>query len=120
MTVANFGEQPPTSIAGRSLDVGDIEGASLDLLIDVPSYRIERLRATKPLRWNVDSGSMEVISVIDGTAKLGWEGGDFDLAAGQTAIVPAALEWVELRPVDGAVDAVISGVGGGRLVRRPG
>jgi mannose-6-phosphate isomerase len=116
MTVANFGEQPPTEVAGRRLDHPD---ADVDLLIDVPSYRIERLRASNPATWTVDPGSLQVVSVLDGAAVLSWGDGELDLEPGATAIIPAVVGRVTLSPQGDRIDAVISGVGGGRLVESP-
>ena len=113
MTVANFGDQPPTSVEGRPLDHPDAE---VTLLIDVPSYRIERLRARRPATWSVDPGSVQVVSVIDGAATLSWDGGDFDLKPGGTAVIPAVTGSVTLTPTGDSLDVVVSGVGGGRLV----
>ncbi len=113
MTVANFGDQPPTSVEGHPLDHPDAE---VTLLIDVPSYRIERLQARRPATWSVDPGSVQVVSVIDGEATLSWDGGDFDLEPGGTAVIPAVTGSVTLTPTGDSLDVVVSGVGGGRLV----
>jgi mannose-6-phosphate isomerase len=116
MTVANFGEQPPTEVAGQPLDHPD---ADVDLLIDVPSYRIERLRASNPATWTVDPGSLQVVSVLEGAGVLSWGDGEIDLQPGTTAIIPAVTDRVTLTPRGESVDAVVSGVGGARLVGAP-
>ena len=116
MQVANFDDQPPTSLDGESLA---FEGGRLDLLVDVPpSYRIERLRADKPVGWSVDPASCQVLFALEGGFELGAPNLQEPLLIGesQTAIVPAVSERVEIRPTDGPVEIIVSGVGGVPLV----
>lgn len=116
LEVANFGEQPPTSIEGKSLT---LEGAGeLDLLVDVPDYRVERLRTERePVAWSVDPASVQVVHVLEGDVAIRSSSPPVELTVGQTAILPASTGDVELHPLGGTADVVVSGVGGVPLVR---
>ncbi len=114
LEVANFGDQSPTSIEGESLQ---LEGpGTLDLLVDVPDYRVERLRTDEIVSWSVDPSSVQVVYALDGDIALRSSSPPVELAAGQTAIVPAATGELELHPLEASSEVIVSGVGGVPLV----
>jgi len=112
MAVANFGEQSPTALEGTPVDFPE---ASVESLVDVDAYRIERVRADGPFEWQVDRWSPQVVFVIEGAARLERAGDTHELALdrGQTAVLPAAVGRMRARPTGGAVTLIVAGLGGG-------
>ncbi|MBI2297359.1 MAG: class I mannose-6-phosphate isomerase [Armatimonadetes bacterium] len=86
----------------------------LELLVDVPAYRIERLSGRASCEWRVDPRSVQVLVVTAGRGELHSEEGSVALSAGRTVILPAALGRVEFRP-QGQVAAILAGLGGAPL-----
>jgi mannose-6-phosphate isomerase len=117
MAVANFDEQPPTALTPESLDVED---ASVELIVDVPSYRVERVELDEPFTWRIDSRSPQVVFALDGELDLAMPGSEvkLTLTRGQTAVVPAAVEQMRAEPRGDSATIVVSGIGGGPLVAR--
>lgn len=86
-----------------------------ELLVDVPAYRLERLSAEEEVFWRIDPRSVQVLTLLEGTAQLGWDEEQcLRLSAGDTVIVPAGLGVTQLEPL-GAIVAVLAGAGGGEL-----
>jgi mannose-6-phosphate isomerase len=102
----------------RSLDVskfapaadGKVEPLALapgrDLLIACTYFALERWDVAAPAAHATDPGSFEIITLIDGAATLGWDGGALDLALGASAVLPAALGAWSLEPADGRATAL--------------
>ncbi|MFB6264105.1 MAG: type I phosphomannose isomerase catalytic subunit, partial [Bradymonadaceae bacterium] len=114
MTVANFGEQPPTELAGESLSFND---GDRRLIVDTPDYRVESLAFDGAATWQVDDASVQIVFNRGGDVRLDSQGsGDtgFELAPFQSAIVPAAVEAIgaETAAEDDASDLVVAGLGG--------
>ncbi|MBI5834624.1 MAG: class I mannose-6-phosphate isomerase [Armatimonadetes bacterium] len=86
-----------------------------ELLVDVPAYRLERIAAESDLGWDIDERSVQVMTVLEGSGLLNWEGGRLRLDPGDTVLLPARLGRVEMEPL-GALVAVLAGAGGVRLV----
>lgn len=85
--------QPVMRATGRNND---------SVVIDRGHFRVERHVAVDPmLLWN-DGASFQALFVFDGTLKLKAADREETLTAGTSILVPAALETVELAPVDGA------------------
>jgi len=118
MAVANFDEQPPTALTPESLDFPD--SASVELIVDVLSYRIERAEVEQPFIWDIDSRSPQVVFALDGEVDLEMPGSDVELTLtrGQTAVVPAAVEQMRAAPRDSSATIIVSGVGGVPLIAR--
>lgn len=76
-------------------------GPGRDLLIACPSFALERWAVQAPSRQTTDPGSFEILTLIDGTAELGWVGGSHSLARGASAVLPAALGPWSLTPARG-------------------
>ena len=114
MQVANFGEQPPTSLEGARTDFTDAE---VDLLVDVPSYRIERVRADGPIEWSVDPRSVQVVFALSGGLELSAPGAGEPvvLREGETAVVPASTDSVRVA-ADADGEFIVAGLGGEPLV----
>lgn len=84
-------------------------GLQVEVLVDVPAYRIERLYLDGLAEWSVDPSTPQVIFVRKGKARID----DQNLRAFQTVVVPAAHRRVE---IEGQGELIIAGLGGKRLV----
>jgi mannose-6-phosphate isomerase len=117
MAVANFDEQPPTALTPEPVDFPD---ASVELIVDVPSYRIERVELKQPFDWQIDSRSTQVVFALEGEVDLQMPGSDVELTLtrGQTAVVPAAVDRMRAEPRSDSATVIVSGVGGVPLVAR--
>lgn len=91
------------------------QGNRHERLVDVPAYRIERLRLRAVETWRVDPRSVQVLVVISGAATLRWSDGELALRAGRTVVLPAVLGNVTLAPEPEA-EVVLAGAGGVPLV----
>ncbi|MBA2663066.1 MAG: class I mannose-6-phosphate isomerase [Bradymonadaceae bacterium] len=90
---------------------------ALHVLVDVPAYRVERLKAAARLRWRVDPGSVQIVFVLDGACRVsGRDGAPVELARGQTALIPACAGTVELVSHNKHAEVVVAGLGGHVLV----
>lgn len=112
MQVSNFGAHPPAKLTPTpSLVHPDVE-----VLVDVPAYRVERIRGVTELSWNVDARTPLVIFVASqASVRLtnGTEEVILDFA--ETAVIPAGVGEVQLRSNDPA-DLIVTGLGGGGLI----
>ena len=88
------------------------------LLVDVPAYRIEKVRVRQAVRWDVDCDSAQIVVALKGRCRLVAESGEpVELRTGQTAVIPACAGQVRLEPVvEGrSVEVVVAGLGGAPL-----
>lgn len=121
MKVANFGDQPPTSLRGEPTR---FEGADVEVLVDVPAYRIERVRLERPVDWRIDPSTPQVLFVVQGRLRVQSPQGTlleethFELGPGQTAVLPASIERIGVDPLtEETTEVVVAGLGGRPLVR---
>ncbi len=91
----------------KSLDVGVLAPApggkvapltlspGRDLLVACAYFALERWSGALPRRGQTDPGTFEILTLIEGSGKLGWPGGSLALARGDSVVLPAALgDWV--------------------------
>ncbi len=116
MAVANFDEQPPTALRPRPTDYPE---ANVDLMVDVPAYRVERVEADRPFEWRVDPRSPQVVFALNGSAELeaADAGAPVELTRSETAVLPASTGSLRATPVDGSTTLIVAGLGGAPLVR---
>ena len=93
LDVINYGEQPPARIAPRTL------GDGRALLVECPYFAMERWELRAPLDRATTPDSFEIVTAIDGAARLAWGGGEVSLARGESIVLPAALGAYQLRPM---------------------
>ncbi len=77
-------------------------GDGLDLLVESPSYRVERLASGDgaELRWAVGEESVQLVHALGGEFAIGdGIGGRVKLLPFQTAVIPAATETVDVTVV---------------------
>lgn len=116
MQVANFGGQPPTSLEGEPVEY---DGAMVDVLVDVPSYRIERVRPNDAFDWRVDPRSAQVVFALRGGVEIrSGEGHSLQLESGESAVLPAAAGSVGANPLHEDTELIVAGIGGDTLLKR--
>jgi mannose-6-phosphate isomerase len=96
LDVIDYGEQPPARVAPRPL------GDGRTLLVECPYFAMERWELRAPLDRATTPGSFEILTAIDGAARLAWGGGEAGLACGESLVLPASLGAYQLRPAPGA------------------
>ena len=60
-------------------------------LVGCDSFVLERLDPRDEVHAATDPASVEILTVVGGRCRLGWDGGSLALAVGGTAVLPAAL-----------------------------
>jgi mannose-6-phosphate isomerase len=102
--------QPRELHVEKSLDVMDYApsprgvvpplelGAGRQLLIACELFALERWALREPHRGQVDPGSFEILTMLDGQAELEWDGSDLDLRRGDALVLPASLGPYALSP----------------------
>lgn len=106
MQVSWLGRSEQVVLAAKELAAG------LELLVNAPNYRIERLRVGggAEVSWQVDTHSPQVLQVLSGAVELeDGLGGAIELKAFETAVVPAAFAKVSLSASEEAV-LIVSGL----------
>lgn len=83
-----------------------------EVLVDVPSYRIERMTLNAHLSWTVNPISTQALISLEGNFTLRAAGEPFTLHKGECCILPAILGPVELEPLDSKNQVVLAGIGG--------
>jgi mannose-6-phosphate isomerase len=68
-------------------------------LVGCESFVLDRVQVRGPTPRTTDPASVEILTVVVGRSRLGWDGGSLELAFGGTAVVPAALGAYDLEPV---------------------
>lgn len=71
------------------------------LVIDRGHFRVERHVAVDPLCLRGDPATFQALFVFDGALRLNAPGYEETMPAGTSVLIPAALEQVELTPLDG-------------------
>ncbi|MFW5966215.1 MAG: type I phosphomannose isomerase catalytic subunit [Persicimonas sp.] len=113
MKVADFGAHPPAKLEPMPSE----SAQAVDILVDAPSYRIERARPADTLRWEVGEAGPQVVFCSKGAVRLEGRGGEVSLAFGQTAVIPGGLGSVELTPESaGDAEVIVAGSGGEPLL----
>jgi mannose-6-phosphate isomerase len=92
LDVINYGEQPPARIEPRTL------GDGRTLLVECLYFAMERWEQDTPLDRATTPDSFEILTAIDGAARLAWGGGEVGLARGESLVLPASLGTYQLRP----------------------
>ncbi|MFW6286628.1 MAG: class I mannose-6-phosphate isomerase [Candidatus Sumerlaeota bacterium] len=112
--VMHFASEAPPEVQPRSKSE---KWGMHDLLVDVPAYRIERLRIHgEPLRWKVNPRSTQSLIVLDGLLELHGGRERIALSAGQVVVLPAAVGTIELQPQSANATCILAGAGGGKMV----
>jgi len=113
--VYDFGRQDPATGRPRelhlskALDVADLTPSApitppvpladgRELLAVCESFALERWTLDRPAGGATDPGTLEIVTVIDGRAVLGWDGEPIELRRGATIVLPAALGRYDLTP----------------------
>ncbi|MFP4598984.1 MAG: type I phosphomannose isomerase catalytic subunit [Persicimonas sp.] len=112
MRVSNFDAHPPAKLDSRTSRAND----AVDVLVDAEAYRIERVRPTMSMRWNVSDSGPQVVFAARGNVRLVADGVEVDLAFGETALLPAGLGGVSLDTDGGPCEVIVSGLGGEPLI----
>jgi mannose-6-phosphate isomerase len=92
LDVTSYDAAPPAIIEPRRLD-----GARTQL-VSCPYFAMERLDLVTPLATATDIGSFEILTAIDGAARLAWADGEQRLARGESIVLPASLGSYQLAP----------------------
>lgn len=82
-----------------------------EMLVDVPAYRIERIRPVSSLRWEVNNASVQVLMLTNGSLTLSAAGMSLPLLKGAVVILPAAVGEVTLSDVTEETEVVLAGAG---------
>ena len=107
--VIRFEDEPPSQAVPV---VSTHPWGQHELLVDCPAYRIERVEAARPVYWEVNPASAQVLVVTDGKALIVTADTSLSLKKGDCAILPARVGQVEFRPDAAPARCVISGAGG--------
>lgn len=92
LDVTSYAAAPPAAVEPRRLD------DARTLLVRCPYFAMERLDLSAPLPGAVDPGSFEILTAIEGVAKLAWADGEQPLARGESIVLPASLGAYRLAP----------------------
>jgi mannose-6-phosphate isomerase len=76
----------------------DAPGARRWLIHEAPYFRMERWVLTAPCRVAADPSSFQALFLADGRTRLDWGRGAIDLRAGESCLIPAALDGFLLDP----------------------
>ncbi|HEU5101762.1 MAG TPA: type I phosphomannose isomerase catalytic subunit, partial [Roseiflexaceae bacterium] len=96
LDVTTYAAAPPAVVQPKRLD------GARTLLVSCPYFAMERLDLSVPLPANVNPGSFEILTVIDGAARLAWSDNELPLARGESIVLPASLGAYRLEPEPGA------------------
>lgn len=113
LLVGRFGALPPAKETPTLLAEGH------ELLVDAPSYRMERLRLSpgEHRAFELDGSTAVVVLVTRGRARVrGQLGDEVKLSQLETAIVPASAGGFEVQATSEPVEVVLAGLGGQALV----
>ena len=92
LDVTTYAAAPPAVVEPTQLD------DARTLLVQCPYFAMERLDLSAPLAAEVDPGSFEIFTTIDGAARLAWADGEQRLARGESIVLPASLGAYRLAP----------------------
>ena len=92
LDVTTYAAAPPAAVEPQRLD------GARTLLVRCPYFAMERLELSAPLPAAVDPGSFEILTAIDGAARLAWADGEQRLARGESIVLPASLGSYRLAP----------------------
>jgi len=92
LDVTSYDAALPAVVEPKRLD------AARTLLVSCPYFAMERLDLAAPLAAATDPGSFEILTVIDGAARLAWADGEQRLARGESIVLPASLGAYHLEP----------------------
>lgn len=88
LDVSVFAPAPGGKVAPLTLTPGR------DLLVACDYFALERWDGAVPRRWHTEPASFEILTLIEGSGRLGWDGGSLELARGDSVVLPAALgDW---------------------------
>ena len=112
--VMRFGDETPAEAPPRRVPA---TWGEHEILVDVPAYRIERLRVHSAIEWTVDPRSAQVLILLEGRLCLESGGTSLDLKPGDAAVLPAALGAARIHPAPGpAPRCILTGAGGVPLI----
>jgi mannose-6-phosphate isomerase len=92
LDVTNYAAAAPAVVEPKRLD------DARTLLVSCPYFAMERWDLAAPLAAATDPGSFEILTVIDGAAKLAWADSEQHLARGESIVLPASLGSYQLQP----------------------
>lgn len=75
-------------------DPDTVEGRLGKVVVTSPFFIIEEVDG--PRSWQPDGHSFELISIVEGTAKIFWESGQIELKAGDSAVIPASSPSIDI------------------------
>lgn len=94
LEVSTFAPAVSAKVAPLALSQGR------DLLIACAYFALERWYGPLARRARTNPGSFEILTVLDGPAKLGFHGGSMTLTHGDSVVLPAALGDWTIAPVE--------------------
>jgi mannose-6-phosphate isomerase len=77
-------------------------GDGQSLLVSCPYFRMERWLVEHPVERSTEAGSFEILTVVDGAARLTCAHGDYPIGRGQSLVLPASMGAYILRPEQAA------------------
>jgi mannose-6-phosphate isomerase len=92
LDVSNYAAAAPAVVEPRRLD------GARTLLVSCPYFAMERLDLAAPFAAATDRGSFEILTVIDGAARLAWADAEQTLTRGESVVLPASLGSYQLKP----------------------
>jgi mannose-6-phosphate isomerase len=92
LDVIDYDAAPPAKVVPQALD--DMR----TLLVSCPYFAMERWELRIPYDRVTSPDSFEILTAIDGKARLDWGGGSLELRRGESVVLPAALGGYQLRP----------------------
>jgi len=92
LDVTSYDAAPPAVVVPKQLD------GTRTLLVSCPYFAMERLDLAARLAAATDPGSFEILTAIDGAARLAWTDGVQRLARGESIVLPASLGAYQLAP----------------------
>jgi mannose-6-phosphate isomerase len=109
--VMRFGDDQPDQPVRV---VHETPWGSLEILVDLPAYRIERarLKPSSAMNWEVDRASAQTLVLLSGRTEMKAAGETLALKPGDCVILPAHLGEVRLLSFGEEATLVLAGAGG--------
>lgn len=78
------------------------------MLVDIESYRVERLTLSGEMAWPARCGIPGVVVVMSGDVIGRWDGGEEAFGFGETFIAPPAVRNLTLAPLKDRCEVVVT------------
>ncbi|MFL5806266.1 MAG: type I phosphomannose isomerase catalytic subunit [Roseiflexaceae bacterium] len=92
LDVIDYGAAPPAKVAPQML------GIVRTRLVKCPYFAMDRWELHAPYGRTTRPTSFEILTAIDGAARLDWDDGSLDLRRGESVVLPAALGGFVVHP----------------------